>query len=222
MLAPRIGPGDGVRGRLRSEFGALTPAQQRLAAFLLDNLTVASDYTITDLAEAAGVSIGTISQLCRRLGLKGYQDLRLGLARDAVVLEAGAAGRSLTMRDGSPAVVEAVARVFGSSQEALADTVAGLDLVALELAMTRLAGARRIEAAPIHLGQRRVYILPTLQGITFGMAIVLMLIGSVNYALSLGFLECVAGPLVRSSYRAEQALARNNAGLGEGGIAVRG
>jgi lipoic acid synthetase len=32
-------------------------------------------------------------------------------------------------------------------------------------------------------------------------------------ALELGFLECVAGPLVRSSYRAEQALARNNAGL---------
>jgi lipoic acid synthetase len=32
-------------------------------------------------------------------------------------------------------------------------------------------------------------------------------------ALGLGFLECVSGPLVRSSYRAEQALQRNNAGL---------
>ena len=32
-------------------------------------------------------------------------------------------------------------------------------------------------------------------------------------ALSRGFLECVSGPLVRSSYRAEQALNRNNAGL---------
>ena len=41
-------------------------------------------------------------------------------------------------------------------------------------------------------------------------------------ALELGFLECVAGPLVRSSYRAEQAMARNNAGLGEGGLAQRG
>jgi lipoic acid synthetase len=41
-------------------------------------------------------------------------------------------------------------------------------------------------------------------------------------ALELGFLECVAGPLVRSSYRAEQALARNNAGLGAGGLARRG
>ena len=32
-------------------------------------------------------------------------------------------------------------------------------------------------------------------------------------ALDLGFLECVAGPMVRSSYRAERALERNNAGL---------
>jgi lipoic acid synthetase len=33
-------------------------------------------------------------------------------------------------------------------------------------------------------------------------------------ALARGFLECVSGPMVRSSYRAERALERNNAGLG--------
>jgi lipoic acid synthetase len=37
-----------------------------------------------------------------------------------------------------------------------------------------------------------------------------------GWALELGFLECVSGPLVRSSYRAEQALKRNNAGLDNG------
>ena len=34
-----------------------------------------------------------------------------------------------------------------------------------------------------------------------------------DWALARGFRECVSGPLVRSSYRAEQALAGNNAGL---------
>jgi lipoic acid synthetase len=37
-------------------------------------------------------------------------------------------------------------------------------------------------------------------------------------ALARGFLECVSGPLVRSSYRAEQALNRNNAGIDNRGI----
>lgn len=39
-----------------------------------------------------------------------------------------------------------------------------------------------------------------------------------DLALAKGFLECVSGPLVRSSYRAEKALQRNNAGL-HGGLA---
>jgi lipoic acid synthetase len=34
-----------------------------------------------------------------------------------------------------------------------------------------------------------------------------------EWAVAKGFLECVSGPLVRSSYRAERALERNNAGL---------
>lgn len=34
-----------------------------------------------------------------------------------------------------------------------------------------------------------------------------------EWALAKGFIECVSGPLVRSSYRAERALERNNAGL---------
>jgi lipoic acid synthetase len=34
-----------------------------------------------------------------------------------------------------------------------------------------------------------------------------------EWALARGFRECVSGPLVRSSYRAEQALAGNNAGV---------
>ncbi len=40
-------------------------------------------------------------------------------------------------------------------------------------------------------------------------------------ALARGFLECVSGPLVRSSYRAEQALNRNNAGLDNRSLAAK-
>jgi len=145
MNGSPVGWGTGVRSRLRDEYGDFTPAQRRLAEFLLENLAVASDYTITDLAEVAGVSIGTISQLCRRLGLKGYQDLRLALARDAVVLDASVTGQRLDLSEGPPAVLEAIARVFGSSQEALTETASRLEPAVLERAVGLLAEARRIE-----------------------------------------------------------------------------
>jgi RpiR family transcriptional regulator, carbohydrate utilization regulator len=138
-----------VRSRLRDEYGDLTPTQRRLAEFLLENLAVASDFTITDLASAAGVSIGTISQLCRRLGLKGYQDLRLALARDAVVLEASAAGQRLEISAGPPEVRDAIARVFGSSQDALTETATRLDPATLERAVALLVEARRIECVGV-------------------------------------------------------------------------
>ena len=43
------------------------------------------------------------------------------------------------------------------------------------------------EAGAIVLSQRRIFILPTRQGITFSVVLVLMLLGSINYNLSLGF-----------------------------------
>lgn len=46
---------------------------------------------------------------------------------------------------------------------------------------------RQPEKGPIFLSQRRVYILPTGPGLTFAMSLLLMLIGSINYGLSLGY-----------------------------------
>jgi uncharacterized protein (DUF58 family) len=43
------------------------------------------------------------------------------------------------------------------------------------------------ETGAIFLAQRRVYILPSRYGVIFGLALLLMLIGSINYGLSLGY-----------------------------------
>src|SRR3990172_8921649 len=48
-------------------------------------------------------------------------------------------------------------------------------------------GPRRPEPGTIFLRQNRVYILPTRAGLAFGMALGVMLVGSINYNLSLGY-----------------------------------
>lgn len=45
----------------------------------------------------------------------------------------------------------------------------------------------RPESAPIVLGQRRIYVLPTAAGCAFALALLVMLIASINYSLSLGY-----------------------------------
>ncbi|HYT15435.1 MAG TPA: hypothetical protein VEL80_03505, partial [Burkholderiales bacterium] len=48
-------------------------------------------------------------------------------------------------------------------------------------------GRHAPEPGVVFLSQRRVYILPTRHGLSFGIAVILMLIGSINYNLSLGY-----------------------------------
>ena len=48
-------------------------------------------------------------------------------------------------------------------------------------------GLRGPEVEPIRLTQRRVYVLPTGYGLAFALALLLMLIGSINYSLGLGY-----------------------------------
>lgn len=49
------------------------------------------------------------------------------------------------------------------------------------------SGARPPEPVPVLLTQRRVYVLPTRAGLLYAISLVVMLIGSINYNLSLGY-----------------------------------
>ncbi|MGE5339609.1 MAG: DUF58 domain-containing protein [Gemmatimonadota bacterium] len=51
-----------------------------------------------------------------------------------------------------------------------------------------IAGRDGVEHGDVLLDRRRVYIIPTRAGIVFGAAMLVLLIGSINYALQLGFI----------------------------------
>jgi uncharacterized protein (DUF58 family) len=44
-----------------------------------------------------------------------------------------------------------------------------------------------VQAGPVRLTQRRIYILPTRHGLLFALTLILLLVGSINYGLGLGF-----------------------------------
>jgi uncharacterized protein (DUF58 family) len=59
--------------------------------------------------------------------------------------------------------------------------------VLLKNLRARLFGPDGVARKEIVLAQRRVFMLPTRAGLVFGLALLLMLTGSINYGLSLGF-----------------------------------
>lgn len=51
-----------------------------------------------------------------------------------------------------------------------------------------IAGRKSVEQGEVLLDRKRVYILPTRAGLVFGAAMLVLLVGSINYSLQLGFL----------------------------------
>jgi uncharacterized protein (DUF58 family) len=59
---------------------------------------------------------------------------------------------------------------------------------ALKQQFRNWAFRRTVETGTVVLNQRRIYILPTRRGLGFALVLVLMLLGDINYTLSLGYI----------------------------------
>ncbi len=71
-------------------------------------------------------------------------------------------------------------------------------------------GRRGVESGEVTLDRRRVYILPTRAGLIFGVVILIMLVGAINYSLQLGYLLTflVASMAVVGMYHTHRNLSR--------------
>jgi DNA-binding MurR/RpiR family transcriptional regulator len=141
-----------LRVRLAALASSPNEAQQKIALFLLDRYYVASDYAITELAAAAGVSTGTVSTLCKSLGLRGYSELRFALAREAVAQQMS--DRDSRGRVGEePAPVSdagrAIRDAFGADILALTETEAAIEPAELDRAATLIRNAVHVEVVGI-------------------------------------------------------------------------
>lgn len=74
-------------GKINSYFPSLTKSEQKVAAFVLQEMEKVMYYSVTDLADAAEVGETTVLRFCRKIGLKGYQEFRLAIAKDLSSME---------------------------------------------------------------------------------------------------------------------------------------
>jgi len=146
------GLGDqGAIDRLRALRPSLSPVAARIADTVLSAPAEVVHMSVTEVAERAGASEGSVIGLCRQLGLRGFQHLKIALARD-LVRPVQTIGEDLETGDDAATVAR---KVFAAAAQALADTLAVLEPDALARAVALLGDAARIEvfgigsAAPV-------------------------------------------------------------------------
>lgn len=129
-----------ILSTIRNHLDRLKNAEKRVAECVLREADQVVRYTITELAEKAGTSEPTVIRFCRKIGLQGYMDLRLNLAR--TLPSSGYIHETIEENDSSVQILE---KIVSSNQEALKETLNNLDVGELEQAAELLARAQRIE-----------------------------------------------------------------------------
>jgi DNA-binding MurR/RpiR family transcriptional regulator len=132
-----------LRSQIQGVLPSLTPSERRIAQVVLDDATAAS-LTITELADLAETSPSSVVRFCRVLGLRGYPDLRLGLANEAGRAEAEqrpAFGSDIGVGDD---LGEVIAKIGFADAAAVEQTIAQLDVTALGRVVAAIDAARTV------------------------------------------------------------------------------
>lgn len=133
--------GGSVLTLMRHLQSTLPPTARRIAAYIDANAGEVIRMSITELADQTGASEGSIVGLCQRLGSKGFQELKINLARD-LVEPVRMIQEDLHETDDFDTVKD---RVFAAHSASLAETRRQLSFDGLKRAVEIIRKARRIE-----------------------------------------------------------------------------
>jgi DNA-binding MurR/RpiR family transcriptional regulator len=142
---------EGALDRLQALRGNLPPTAARIADFFVAHAAEVVHMSVTEVAERTGASEGSVISLCQQLGARGFQQVKIALARD-LVQPVQFIHEDLARSDDTATVIE---KIFRSDLQALHDTMKALDTSAMEAAVAAIRRARRVElygvgsAAPI-------------------------------------------------------------------------
>ncbi len=141
----------GLLARLAAIRNMLPSASQQVADYILNQPELIVRQSITEVAEIAGVSEGTVVRLCKQLGVKGFQDLKVSLAHE--VIEPVKFIHEDVQSDDTIATV--IQKVVRSDIRALEATLNAVDPAAMSRAVEIILQAERVEfygvgsAAPV-------------------------------------------------------------------------
>ena len=132
---------EGILERVQAVRGSLPPAARRIADVIVAKPAEIVHMSVTELADRAEASEGSVVSLCRQLGAKGFHHLKIALARD-LVQPVHMIHEDLTRDDGVPAIVE---KIFLSNIQALYDTLKTIDRAAVVRAVELIMAAESVE-----------------------------------------------------------------------------
>lgn len=121
----------GLKHRLEEYLPRATHSEDMLIRWLSSYLDAASEMSVRELADAAGVSPSTIVRLCHKVGCRGYKDFRSGILVEVVTKDRSAVA-SLSGVEKGDCTETILQKVTDRNISSLSLTVRLLDSVSVE------------------------------------------------------------------------------------------
>lgn len=135
---------DSILDAMTEQYNSLTRSGKKLANYILSNTGETQYLSISSLAENSGVSEATITRFCRMLGLNGYHELKLALAKsDRANATAESEDAFLAVSD-STTLEKLCRKLRDSYVSSINDTISQLDPLSVKLAVDLLVNARHV------------------------------------------------------------------------------
>ncbi len=135
-----------IQSTIDAAVETLSPSLARVANFIRANPASVVDNTINELADLCDTSVASVVRFCRAIGFTGYAQLRMALAseigKERAQFGGGMSfGSDITDVD---SLADIVAKIRSREILAIEETLASLDMDALESAASLIDGAKRI------------------------------------------------------------------------------
>ncbi len=126
--------------RLREVFDSLTPSEKKVADYILNSPDKLINLSVAQLSQNSGGSQAAIIRLCKSMGLKGYQELKIKVIGD--LHESEPYGyQEIRPKD---SIANIVNNVSNNNIQSIRDTVKILDIAMVDKAVQSMHQANRI------------------------------------------------------------------------------
>lgn len=126
--------------KVRSLYPSLAKVHKRIADGILADPKQIVSLPVTELAKMVGVSEASIVLFCKKLGFRGYHDLKIALSEE-VFSNSADIHEQIDRDDDTDTIVK---KVFNTSIQALKDSLQLVDTSAVEAAAQAIHQARRV------------------------------------------------------------------------------
>jgi RpiR family carbohydrate utilization transcriptional regulator len=127
--------------RIRAISSQLSEKERSIANLIIDHPEKIIHSTISEIAEELGVADATVFRLCKRIGFKGYQAMKIALASE-VASPVNDIYEAITEDDNEETIAR---KVFMANVSTLNDTIQMLDMNHFKAAVNALASARKVD-----------------------------------------------------------------------------